>query len=232
MNNIKKEIIRYLEVFPPALEVFHQLLEIGNVYVMGGLLREYKDNQKLIELRDADFCLEIEHRDLWEQLLKKISYTTNRFGGYKLNCKGFIIDIWEIENTWAFRTGKVLAEKNEYFAKLPSTVFLNLDGLAYDLIHDEWNDAIYQKAMKKGELDVVLEENPFVELNIVRAMVLQNKYKMTYSERLKRIILQYVTEQQDWLKQLIDIQWKRYNYLVLNEAQINMQLEELKNKPM
>ena len=83
--------------------------------------------------------------------------------------------------------------------------------------------------MAKGELDVVLEENPFVELNIVRAMVLQNKYKMAYSERLKKIILQYVTEQQDWLKQLIDIQWKRYNYLVLNEAQINMQLEELEN---
>ena len=225
MNNIKNEIITYLENYPPALDVFHQLLSVGNVYVMGGLLREYKDNQKLMELRDADFCIEVRQKDNWKTLLESIEYTQNRFGGYKLNCSGFIIDIWEVENTWAYRTKKICAEPNEYFAKLPETVFLNLDGLAYDLTHDIWNDSIYAEAMKKKEIDIVLAENPFIELNIVRAMVLRKRYGLSYSNRLKDVIRNYTYEQQDWMKQLVDIQNKRYGYIIMNEGEMCNELK-------
>lgn len=224
---LETELTNYLKKFSPALEVFHQLLEIGNVYAMGGLLREYKDHQKLIGLRDVDFCIETEEKDRLQEILSMVNHRKNKFNGYKLIFQEFNIDIWEIENTWAFRTGKVLAEKNEYFVKLPSTVFLNLDGLAYDLKHDKWNDAIYRDAMKKGELDVVLEENPFVELNIVRAMILKEKYHLKYSEQLKRIIFQYTTTNLDCIKHFIDIQQKRYGYIVLSNEQLKNEIEEI-----
>ena len=90
-----------------------------------------------------------------------------------------------------------------------------MDGLAYDLTHDIWNDSIYAKAMKKKEIDIVLAENPFIELNIVRAMVLRKRYGFSYSNRLKNVIRNYTCEQQDWMKQLKTIQNKRYGYIII-----------------
>lgn len=228
MNKIKDEMIKYLRQFPKAVDLFNQLLEIGNVYIMGGLLREYKDKQKIENLKDVDFCIEIEREDLWDNLLHTIPYIRNKFLGYKFICDGFKIDVWKIEDTWAFKEKKIFSKKNEYFSKLQNTVFLSIDGLIYDIKHDIWNDTLYEKTMKQKELDVVLEENPFIELNILRSFILQQKYGLTYSEKLKNIILRYLEEHKDYLERFIEIQKNRYGYIVMNESDLNNSIVKLK----
>ena len=42
--------------------------------------------------------------------------------------------------------------------------------------------------MKNREIDIVLEKNPQLLLNTVRAFVLKKRYNMCFSERLVRII--------------------------------------------
>lgn len=68
------------------------------------------------------------------------------------------------------------------------TVFLNIDAIVYDMKRDIWYEEGYQEAIKIQVLNVVLESNPEIPLNIVRAMVLKKRCNMAYSKRLKDII--------------------------------------------
>ena len=44
------------------MEAFQELSEVGDIYVMGGILREYNDKHKIERLRDADLLLTSETR--------------------------------------------------------------------------------------------------------------------------------------------------------------------------
>lgn len=224
-DKIRKEIEAYLVQYPPALSVFRKLQMIGDVYIVGGLLREYRDNGKIRELRDADFSINIRHREMWTELLKEIPHKINRFGGYKFLCSGFIIDIWDVTKTWAFQKHLIEVKNEAYFESIADSVYLNIDAIAYDLSNDRWSDARYVSAMKTGILDVVLEDNPYTELNLLRAMVLRRKYNMQYSERLCNIIARYAMNQ-DCVQKLMRIQKNRYGYTVLDEKAVE---EEIAN---
>ena len=227
-SNIKIEIEKYLENYPPALELFKMLLKTGEVYAVGGMLREFKDNGKIIDLRDADFSVYIKNREMWNELLEKIPYTRNNFGGYKFLCSGFIIDVWNVKETWAFRENIIEVEEEKYFEKLAQSVFLNLDAIVYDFINDRWNDMIYQQAMEKRELGVVLKSNPFVELNILRAMVLRKRYDMFYSNELKDLIATYSVKN-NFCNILMEMHKRRYKKYVLPEEDILHEIELCKD---
>ena len=51
-NKIRTEVEAYLAQYPPALSLFRKIMKVGDVYIVGGLLREYRDNGKIQELRD------------------------------------------------------------------------------------------------------------------------------------------------------------------------------------
>ena len=139
-------------------------------------------------------------------------------------CSGFIIDIWDVKKTWAFEKQVIKVENNNYFEYLSKSVFLNLDAIIYDLTNDKWNDLIYQNAVKNGELEIVLRENPFKELNILRAMVLREKYNMRYSEELAKMILDCSAED-TFLKDIMEIQEGRYGYIILSKEKIKQEVE-------
>ena len=223
-NNLRIEIEEYLKKYPPALWLYKMLIQAGDVYVMGGLLREYKDKDKIAELRDADFTIDIKNRKVWDELLRRIPHKRNHFGGYKFLCSGFIVDIWDVKKTWAFKNQVITVEGNNYFEYLSKSVFLNLDAIVYDLTNDKWNDQIYQNAVKNGELGIVLKENPFKELNILRAMVLRKKYNMRYSEELAKMILDYSAEA-TFLKDIMKMQEDRYGYIILSTGKIKQEIE-------
>lgn len=219
-SNLRIEIEEYLKKYPPALWLYKMLIQAGDVYVMGGLLREYKDKDKIAELRDADFTINIKNRKVWDELLRQVPHKRNHFGGYKFLCSGFIIDIWDVKKTWAFENQVIKVENSNYFEYLSKSVFLNLDAIIYDLTNNKWNDLIYRDAIKNGELGIVLRENPFKELNVLRAMVLRKKYNMYYSEELAKMILDY-SEQHTFLNNIMKIQEGRYGYIILDVEKNN-----------
>ena len=222
-NDIKIEIEKYLEKYPPAMRVYKTLMQVGDVYVMGGLLRDYKDHNEIVELRDADFTIDIKNRVLWNELLDQIPHKRNRFGGYKFLCSGFIVDIWDVRKTWAFEKKIIEIKNNDYLDYLTQSVFLNVDALVYDLTNDRWNDKIYQSAVKSSEIGIVLRENPFEKLNILRAMILREKYHMSYSEELAEIILAYA-QNISFLEEMVKIQQERYGYIVLGIDKIKQEI--------
>lgn len=216
-----------MENHPPALELFKKLEDVGNLYLIGGVLREFLDHKKIIHLRDIDIVVEVNNYSLWENFLCHYMKCHNRFGGYKLECCGLIIDIWAIEETWAYRSGIIQCAPQEYFKFLPETVFLNIDSIVYDWDKNIWLNEKYKEAMRTRVLDVVLADNPHLQLNIIRALVLKKRYNMDLSNNLERIICNETknfASISQFCEKLFEEQVRRYNEAILTKAEIQEEI--------
>ena len=111
---------------------------------------------------------------------------------------------------------------------LPKTVFLNLDAIIYDFNENIWHDEKYLEAMNSRVIDVVLEKNPRILLNIVRAMVLKKRYGMSFSDGLQKIIREQMNLEKDFTGRLLEIQEERYKKVILSGEEIEKELEELR----
>lgn len=228
MKSLETIIIDYLENYPPSLELFQRLKQAGNLYLIGGVLREYRDKGAIQDLRDIDIIIDISRRSIWEGILETYRPKRNNFGGYKLVCSALIVDIWPLEETWAYREGYVVCRPEEYVQSLPETVFLNLDAIVYDFNGDIWYDEKYLDAMNRRVIDVVLEKNPRILLNILRAMVLKKRYGMRFSDGLRKILREQMEQESDLAGKLLEIQEKRYRKEILSGEEIEKELEGLR----
>lgn len=224
LNNM---IHTYLEKYPPSLKLFCMLEKAGDIYLIGGVLREFKDNGNIIDLRDIDIVIDIKDERQWKSILSEFYTKQNRFGGYKLLCSGLIVDVWRLEETWAYKNHIIECEAEKYVEHLADTVFLNIDAIVYDLKNDLWYDKKYSEAMNSRVLDIVLERNPEIPLNIVRAMVLKQRYDMSYSIKMKNVILKEKENEKDFLNRLMDIQLVRYRKEILSCSYIQKELNQL-----
>lgn len=211
----------YLAKHFPAQILFEKLKKLGHVYLIGGVLREIRDNGKIRSLRDIDIILDTEHETEYRDFLRGYSPELNRFGGYKVVCQDLIVDIWLLNQTWAYSANVIKCDKKDYSKLLPRTVFLNMDSIVYDMTTAKWYDEEYQKAMETKILDVVLEENPFLELNIVRSFVIKKRYKMDFSDKLKSVIKKYAYDysekEEDVVLRLYETQIMRYKKEILSK---------------
>lgn len=220
--SMEKLLREYLEKHYPARILFDELQTMGNVYLIGGVLREIKDNGTIHYLRDIDIVLDTSDKNAYNTFINKQIVERNRFGGYKIQCQDLIVDIWLLQQTWAYSEHVIQCNPKDYLVKLPETVFLNMDSIVYDIRNNKWYDDRYQEAMQTGVLDVVLEENPFLELNIIRSFVIRKKYDMSFSEKLKGIIYEYVCDcgKENALSELYNTQIKRYKKEILSKKEL------------
>ena len=221
---MKTLIYNYLKQCPPAHELFRSIETMGHVYLIGGVLREYKDYNDLHCLRDIDVVLDTKDRESYKKFILPYHPQENSFGGYKINCKDLVFDIWLLQDTWAYREKILDCTPEQYAANLPQTVFLNIDGIVYDWSNDLWYDDIYQDAMKSKILDIVLPQNPQVPLNIIRAMILRRRYQMQYSTSIRNVMNDYIQKTENFAAELYQIQINRYKHEVLNLYDIQDEL--------
>src|ERR1700731_1245851 len=104
----------------------------------------------------------------------------NRFGGVWLEIDGVPIDMWAMENTWAFRKDFVVPLS---FYTLTRTTFLNIDGIVADLTTgDELGIKIFAKdflrALTDKILDINLYENPYPSLVAMKALRAAYRYDL------------------------------------------------------
>ncbi len=224
MENIQTKLIDYMNTFFPADKFVYGLLASGETFLLGGVLREYKDNDfKNSNLRDIDFVVDSK-TDSLSQILKDYHPTVNRFGGYKINCNGLIIDIWSLNETWAFKNKLIKCKDTEYRERLQDTVFLNMDSIVYNLTTKKWFDQNYQLAMKTKILDTVLKDNPAIPLNILRAIIIKKKYGMLFSDRLNVICKDFINNNINYLECFMNIQKDRYDKVIIDKFEIQKEL--------
>lgn len=227
MKNLNEEICSYLFKHPPALKLYEELEKAGHIYLIGGVLREYRDKKEIQDIRDIDIVIDVKMDEYWEMILKNYRPRRNKFGEYKIICDGLIVDMWRLQETWAYKNNVLTCNQSEYLQRLPDTVFLNLDAIVYDVRKNSWYDEKYKQAMQDKVIDVVLEQNPEVMLNIVRTFVLKKKYNMVLSEKLKDIIKEQKKIHKNFLDDLLNIQFYRYKKEILTKEELSIELERI-----
>lgn len=208
-NNFYSIISKYENI----VELFKNLNSNGELYIFGGAVRHYLDNGNFNTL-PRDFDIIFKKKDSTVKLEKIITqyfkFKKNRFNGYKFQINNLKFDIWNIEDTWAFRENKVKYDSQNYISKLTETVFLNIDSLIFDLNNKKLYADKYKKIINTKELDVVLNENPFLELNLLRALILMDKYNLSLSSSLIDMFKFFVSKNNNYNKVFQDILNKRY----------------------
>lgn len=229
---LNEDFYKLISKYPDANKLIHKLSQYGELLLFGGAIREYNDNGFKNMPRDFDIVINKKDNNVnFDTVLEGFHYKKNRFDGYKLNVSGIEFDIWELENTWAFRENKINCSKNEYKYRLQDTVFLNMDSLVYNLTEGKIFSEKYDSAINSKEIDIVLEDNPYKELNIVRAIELKNKYDMEFSKKLKNIIKLFIDENDDrvsyCVNKLYKVQYNHYLQYKVNKKTIKKELNEI-----
>ena len=225
--SIRSNLKEYLNHHSLADQLFTELYNIGDLYLIGGVLREFLKTGDFRNVRDIDIVISTKLIDDFHKICTKYHTKQNSFGGYKINCNDISIDVWRIETTWAYRENIIKCSEEDYLKKLPYTVFYNLDSLIYNVKNDIWYDDLYKEAKESNVLDIVLEENPHIDLNILRGMFFQNRYHMEYSERLKKLIRERFRNEKEYAKILYSIELKRYEKEILSLKDIEEQLDQI-----
>lgn len=172
-----KEVLQQYQIFN---EFIMNLLVYGTAYVVGGFVRDSINGRKS---RDLDMIVSIPHSQL-ECLLKgsNLDYSINRMLGIKIKLNDFEIDIWSIDNNWAFRDSVVKRNEEYILDNISDGCFYNYDGLVINIHTNNFRSNHYNDFVKKRQLDIIQKsqcyklKNPTVEGNILRAIYLNEVY--------------------------------------------------------
>ena len=200
------------------LDFINTLRKYASVYLFSGIIRDFFVDNKA-PFRDIDLVYDADDNINIEHLFTNYRFEKNSFGGYKIFADSYIIDIWNLNETWGLKKGQ-LTFKFNYLHKLPDTTFFNFSSIIYSL--NEYKFIVgksFLNFLEKKEIDLVMEENPFPELCIVNTMYYQKKLNYKLSERLKEYILKI--KNKILINELLDAQIKHFDEILFKEDEIN-----------
>jgi hypothetical protein len=203
----------------PLLNILERVIDQGFPSVLfGGTLRDMTVYGPSKDPRDVDVVVDGASIDTLAKLFADVLVRKTRFGGLHLNSKGWMIDIWPLNQTWAVRERRA-GEAD--FEALTRTTFLNVEAVAVEL--KEGRRQVYSsgffEAVGNRVLDINLEENPFPELASIRTLLTAAKFQYSMSKRLARYVVYHTNKIP--LEQMVSIQLSHYGIARLNEDRIN-----------
>jgi predicted nucleotidyltransferase len=148
--------------------VIKALEPLGTIAVFGGMLRDLAASRPAAFSSDIDLVISTTRRQDMDSRLAAFSPKRTRYGGYRISKGGWTIDIWILDDTWAFRTGLV---PEPSFRQLTQTSFFNWDAIVFELATEQlWVPDNYFKTLKNRLLEINLEPNANPAGNVVRAL--------------------------------------------------------------
>ncbi|MDA2407140.1 hypothetical protein CN681_12945 [Bacillus toyonensis] len=228
-KNIKNQLIFLLGKDSNTLNFIEELTNVGDLLFFGGSIRDiclFPDNPPLP--RDFDIAIKFKDKNKFELITRKYNNRRNRFGGFKFKIGNMEFDVWDLESTWAFNNTNLQASEEN----LAKSVYLNIDGIVYNFNKSKIYDELFRTSINACKLDVNLEENPQVELNLLRALVFKDKYKeeykLNFSSNLKRIFKKYLADESvELVDNLYNLQCTHYNKDHLSKEKIKYELQHI-----
>lgn len=145
----------------------HDLEEMGQVVLIGGMLRDLALFGNAQFRSDLDFVIDPRDPDLFHEHMSFIGAKENRFGGYSLPSNKWQVDVWPLQKTWAHSAGHVTVKT---FGDLRKVTFFDCDAIIYDVSKKKISaKAGYFERLRQRVLDVNLRPNPNPAGNAVRA---------------------------------------------------------------
>ena len=202
------------------------LMNYYDLYLFGGGVRDLLNNS-LDSVRDLDFVIKSrndEEIDLESYIPNHINFKKNRFKGYKIFFDNLIIDIWDIKNTWAFKSNLL----DDSVENLLDSVYLNIDSLLYYLNENKYINNCDKTYKKIKQLDIVLKETPCEKLNLLRALVYKNKYSLKMSNKLKKQFYKYINiNNENLINEFMRLQKEHYNNYIYTKQELMNELVSL-----
>lgn len=179
-NKISGEAYAFLE----------RLSVLGKVHIFSGVIRDYFLGYSGA-VRDIDLVVSSMDEDFLERYLWPYDFDKNSFGGYKVELPSLKIDIWHINNTWAYAKNKIDTGLFDFY-DLPNTAFFNFSSIVFDFSSQQFIYGIpFKKFLQTKELDLVLEANPLPALCIVNTLYYKRKFRLAISNNLRAYCLNH-----------------------------------------
>lgn len=213
-SELRRRIRRFLsnkaEFRRPLSVILRSMSESKQpVFFFGGLLKDLMVLGPAATPRDVDIVVSSvteEMTSLWATQVKR----RTRFGGVHLDSKGWLVDVWQVSDTWAFKQGFFHGCS---FEDLPKTTFLNIQAVVAEVNPRPGKGRrIYSKgffeAIKSRTIDINFEENPYPSLCVLVALLTAAKLSFSMSSRLARYVLYHTRTLE--LDEFLEIQRSHY----------------------
>ena len=189
--------------------------------IFGGVLRDLLIFGASEVPRDVDIVVEgVTASDL-ERVFRDLIFETNRFGGLRLRTKGWLIDIWCLQDTWAIRNKMV---ESVGLRDLVRTTFLNVEAVAADIgaVRGRPRRILssgFFEAIEKQVLDINLESNPHPALCVIRTITTAIRLDFFLSPRLAKYIVEQTRKAS--VRRIMEAQESHYGKIRIREARIS-----------
>lgn len=223
---LKREFFQIIKTRPNAEKVLYQLSNDGDLLLFGGGVRQFFEDGYQTMPRDFDIVVNTSTLDL-SPYFNDQCFTKNRYGGFKLILDDLTFDIWNITSTWAFSEKKVVYKIP---ADLTKTVFFNFDSIVCNLQSGEIYEGGYFKAYNDKILDIVLYDNPFPELNVLRALAFKKEHNFQFSPELFQYMSKWILnnfKNNLYIKLLLNIQKKHYGFEKITENELRQATDSI-----
>lgn len=209
-----------------------ELLVYGKIYIVGGFLRDIINEKRS---RDIDMIIDLPQKSI-ESLLQKstLNYKFNRMGGVKIKLNSFEVDLWSIDNNWAFKNDLVKKNDEYILSGIANGCFYNYDSIVLNINSKEFHASYYSNCAKSKTLDIIQKnvfykkKNPTIEANILRAFYLQKEFKLNFSENCHSYLFSMINYLNDQFGNAIDrLESYKYKYAKYENSYTKEELSKL-----
>jgi hypothetical protein len=228
LSDIRKEVdeagVRFktylVSAVPPSTyDLLEELSRETDVYIFSGVIRNFF--LKKTGFRDLDIVLKDEI-DV-HHFFRDYKIVQNSFGGFKIYGRDIVIDMWFLNNTWAFKHQPLLYfDINQYL--IPGTAFFNFSAIIYSFREEKfYASQKFLQFLRDKTIDLVYEPNANYSLCVINTFYYQDKYGLKVSDRLKKhVIFLYKELKTDYRT----VQQKHFGSVIYSEEDIINRLEE------
>lgn len=188
--------------------------------IIGGVLRDLVLFGNSEVPRDVDVVVgDTNAKDL-ERAFEDLIHERNRFGGLRLRSTGWMIDIWALRDTWAFREH---LKEPVSFDSLVQTTFLNVEAVAAEIPTQHGRprpiySAGFFESITRKVLDINFEPNPHPDLCVIRSITTALRLNWRISKRLGAYIVQHASPIP--LQKLMAVQESHYGRIRIQQTRM------------
>lgn len=212
-SHIKRRVDDYIwyDQSPPLRSLRRilrdEFVEIGEVAIIGGLVRDIARKGPTAFSSDVDLVLNVAPRKV-ERLAARLNAKPNRFGGFGVEFPRWKVDFWALSNTWAHRQGHVVVKE---LSDLTETTFFDIDAILYVVnTRRVIAKANYVDVLLKNTLDINLSANPSIDGNLVRTIRRVLGWNLNVGKKLRLFIERNLTDHM--FLHIIDVEKKLYGW--------------------
>lgn len=171
-----------------------EVVQLGHpTFLFGSVIRNLLLGPSRPTARDLDLVVDGVSSAELMSVFKGHAIRATRFGGLRVWMHGAPVDVWPIAETWAFRE---LGLASPSFADLPRTTFLDIEAVTAQAStsrgkpREVYSNGFFESLLSRC-IDINLEENPFPDLCVVRALITAQRLKFAVGPRLAKYVLHY-----------------------------------------